>query len=83
MWSLVFVFDAIALAWRTIEQRTRIGWTRVINSFTCALWACYLISMVDGRGYLAPDGAVTIALLLGAIWCTLRTDLTVGDRESA
>jgi len=82
-WSSLFLIDAAALIWRIVDRRPRIGWTRAINAYTCGLWALYIACSVQVRGYLAPDCAGDVAMLLGAIWATLRTDLTVSDRESA
>jgi hypothetical protein len=83
VWALLFAVDALLLIWRMIESRSRIGWTRVINAYTCGLWIFYLACEFKARGFVAPDCAFQIALLAGAIWNALRSDLTVGDRESA
>lgn len=83
LWSALFLVDAALLLWRMVETRTRVGVTRLVNAYTCGLWALFLACSIKARGYVAPDCADDIAIFLAAVWCTLRTDLTVSDRESA
>lgn len=82
-WPSVFALDALALTWRIVERHPRIGWTRLINAMTCGLWTMYLACLVEVYGFAPPGCAAVVGILLCAIWCTLRTDLTLGDRESA
>jgi hypothetical protein len=83
VWSALFAVDAMLLTWRIFETRSRIGWSRIINACTCGLWMLYIVCSIEALGYLAPDIADDIAMMICAAWCTLRTDLTVSDRESA
>jgi hypothetical protein len=83
VWAGIYAIDALALLWRIVETRPRVGWTRVINAATCGLWAMYLACALHARGFIAPDFADDVAMLVGAIWCTLRSDMNVSDRESA
>ncbi|MGH8121449.1 MAG: hypothetical protein ACREPT_01615 [Rudaea sp.] len=82
-WAVLFATDALGLAWRIFERCPRVGWSRFINAFTVGLWALYLACAIDALGYVAPDFADDITLLLCAVWCALRTDITISDRESA
>lgn len=82
-WAATFAINALLLAWRIFERQPRIGWSRLINAGTCGLWAVYLVVLYKARGFFAPDCAADLALFLAAIWCALRTDLNVNDRESA
>lgn len=83
VWSAMFAMIAIAITWRIFEPRSRVAISRVINAATCGIWVVYIASMFSARGFLAPDCAADVAALLAAIWCTLRTDLTVDDRGTA
>lgn len=82
-WAAVFGANGVLLLWRVLDRRVRIGLTRFINACSCALWVGYVCATAATIGSLSPDLAGEAVLALGAVWVTLRTDLTQSDRESA
>ena len=82
-WAALFGLNGLLLAWRIFDTKARIGITRIINASTVALWLIFLGVTLETYGCLPPDSGDEIGTLLAAIWTTLRTSLTVGDRGSA
>lgn len=82
-WAAAFGVDGVLLLWRIVDVHPRIGATRLINSATVGLWSVFLCLTTKVYGSLPPDAADAFGILLAAMWATLRTDLTLDDRENA
>lgn len=82
-WCAMFGLLGLLMLWRIIDHKPRREITRTINTLVCALYTGYCMVLVTGLGYAPPELADPVVITLAAIWVTLRTDLTVNDRETA
>lgn len=82
-WAGMFLLNSMALWWRIIAVRPRVVWARLVNSWTFALYLVMIVASSISAGYFVPSNAAELMLCLMALWATLRTDLTQGDRETA
>lgn len=82
-WASLFFLNGTLLLWRILDLRARAGALRLVNALSICLWAAYVGTSITSLGYVKPDLADPVVLLIAAIWLTLRTDLTVADRATA
>lgn len=83
VWVCVFLADAVLLVCRIVDTTPRIWVSRLVNASTCGLWVGYVCVTSMAVGFVGPDDAAEIALAIAAAWCTMRTDYTANDRETA
>lgn len=82
-WAVLFISNGVLLTWRMLAWRSRVGWSRIINSMTFAVYFAVLWLSTVGMGYFWPSNSSELVLCVMALWASLRTDFTASDRETA